>query len=173
MRRTVFAALSLMLLAGTPLLAQTGSDRLKKTVEETVEIQKQTQQQQDQWEKDRAALVARYRAARSNVDFLLERKAVEQKRLAAMEQSIAEMNRRLEEFAEDQKALFADVEPPAEAVPRLIHPDGVHPNNLGHRFIGNAIANAMLTAPGLESLWIYDHDYRSVGNYGKQTTRYA
>jgi hypothetical protein len=97
MRRLVFAALSLTLLAGTPLVAQTGSDRLKKTVEETVEIQKETQQHQDQWEKDKAALVARYRAARSNVDFLLERKAVEQKRLTAMEQSIAEMNRRLEE----------------------------------------------------------------------------
>lgn len=97
MRRTVFAALSLTLLAGTPVFAQTGSNDIRKTVEETVEIQKQTQQQQDQWEKDKAALVARYRAAQSNVDFLLERKAVEEKRLTAMERSIAEMNRRLEE----------------------------------------------------------------------------
>jgi uncharacterized coiled-coil protein SlyX len=97
MRRIIFAALSLSLLAGTPVLAQTGSERLKKTVEETVGIQKETQQQQDQWEKDKAALVARYRAAQANVEFLVERKAIEQKRLAAMEQSIAEMNRRLEE----------------------------------------------------------------------------
>jgi len=31
----------------------------------------------------------------------------------------------------------------------------------------------MLTAPNLQGLWVYDHDYKSVGNYGKQTTRYA
>jgi hypothetical protein len=86
-----------MLLVGTPLYAQTGSEDLKKTVDETVEIQKETQQQKDRWEKDKATLVARYRAAQANVEFLLERKAVEQKRLTAMEESIAEMNRRLEE----------------------------------------------------------------------------
>jgi len=97
MRRMIFAALSLTLLLGASLLAQTDSGRLKSTVEETVKIQKETQQQQDQWENDKAALVARYRAAQANVEFLLEREAVEEKRLAAMNESIAEMNRRLEE----------------------------------------------------------------------------
>jgi lysophospholipase L1-like esterase len=84
-----------------------------------------------------------------------------------------EFNRNLKLFAADQRAIVADVEPPSEAMPRLVHPDGVHPNNLGHRFIGNVVANAMLTAPELQQLWVYDHEYVSVGNYGKQTTRYA
>jgi lysophospholipase L1-like esterase len=84
-----------------------------------------------------------------------------------------EYNRRLRRFTAEQGAILADVEPPAEAIPRLIHPDGVHPNNLGHRFIGNRVTNTMLTAPELKDLWVYDHSYESVKNYGKQTTRYA
>jgi len=84
-----------------------------------------------------------------------------------------EFNRSLRLFAVDQRVMLADAEPPGEAVARLIHPDGVHPNNPGHRFIGNAAANCMLAAPELQHLWVYDHDYKSVGNYGRQTTRYA
>jgi lysophospholipase L1-like esterase len=84
-----------------------------------------------------------------------------------------EYNSCLRRFAAEQDAVFADVEPTGEAVTRLIHPDGVHPNNLGHRFIGNCVANVMLTAPELNDLWFSDHNYKSVKNYGKQTTRYA
>lgn len=84
-----------------------------------------------------------------------------------------EFNRNLKLFATDQRAILADIEPPAESVPRMMHPDGVHPNNLGHRYIGNSVANALLAAPELHHLWVYDHDYQSVGNYGKQTTVYA
>jgi hypothetical protein len=98
MRRILLAAMSLTVLAGAAsLLAQSEAERVKKTVDQTVGVQKETQQQQDQWEKEKAELVARYRAAQVNVNFLSERKAVEEKRLQALEASVAEMQRRLEE----------------------------------------------------------------------------
>jgi hypothetical protein len=98
MRRVLLAALSLTMLAGAAsLLAQSESSKLKQTVDKTVGIQKETQQSQDQWKKEKAELEARYRAARVNVNFLSERKSVEEKRLRALEENIAEMERRLEE----------------------------------------------------------------------------
>lgn len=98
MRRILLVALSLTMLAGiASLFAQSEPEKLKQTVDKTVGIQKETQQSQDQWEKEKAELVARYRAAQVNVNFLSERKAVEDKRLKALEESVAEMERRLEE----------------------------------------------------------------------------
>ncbi|MGD8412729.1 MAG: DUF3450 domain-containing protein [Candidatus Latescibacterota bacterium] len=98
MRRILLVALSLTLLAGiASLFAQSEPEKLKQTVDKTVGIQKETQQSQDQWEKEKSELVARYRAAQVNVNFLSERKAVEDKRLKALQESIAEMERRLEE----------------------------------------------------------------------------
>jgi hypothetical protein len=102
MRRISVAALLLVCVwGGGAILAQTGAktdaDSLRKTVDETVGIEQRTQQKQDQWEKEKAQLVARYRTAQANVAFLTDRKSVDQQKLAALEASIAEMHRRLEE----------------------------------------------------------------------------
>jgi hypothetical protein len=98
MRRLLLAGLSLaMLVVAASLLAQSESQKLRQTVDKTVGVEQKTQQAKDEWEKDKAELAARYHAAQANVKFLSERKDVEQKRLDALTESIAEMRRRLEE----------------------------------------------------------------------------
>jgi hypothetical protein len=87
----------LLVLGAAPLLAQSDADKLKDTVDNTVDIQKKTQERQDEWAKEEAELLARYRTAQANVKYLGERKANEEKKVLALEERIAELERRLEE----------------------------------------------------------------------------
>jgi predicted RNase H-like nuclease (RuvC/YqgF family) len=97
MFRTALAAVLLTALAAFSLLAQTEQPDVKKTVGGTVELEKETQQKRDDWAAEKADLTARYRTARANVDYLLDRKAVEGKRLSALQEAIADLERRLGE----------------------------------------------------------------------------
>jgi hypothetical protein len=96
MGRTALISLLLLLTAGV-LLAQTDAEKLKKTVESTVDIQRQTQEQQDKWAKEEAGLLTRYRTAQANVKYLGERKANEEKKARALEERVSELERRLDE----------------------------------------------------------------------------
>jgi len=53
--------------------------------------------QKDAWSDEKAALVARYRAAKTSVAWLSDRKATEQARATAIEARVAELGRRLDE----------------------------------------------------------------------------
>jgi hypothetical protein len=97
LRRLLFTALAATLFVCTAIFAQTDSKHLKETVNETVGIEQKTQQQRDQWQKEKAELVARYRAAQVNVKYFAERKALKEKELRAVDESVAEMKRRLAE----------------------------------------------------------------------------
>jgi hypothetical protein len=87
----------LVVLAATLLRAQSGSDGLKETAGETVQIERDTQAQRDAWASEQAELEARYRTAKANVRYLGERIVVEQKKQSALEESIFELSKRLDE----------------------------------------------------------------------------
>ena len=87
----------LVVLTATLLWAQSGSGDLSETAGETVQIEKETQSERDAWASEQAELEARYRTAKANVRYLDERIVVEQKKQAALEESISELSRRLEE----------------------------------------------------------------------------
>lgn len=101
MRRTALAAFVVTALAALALVgpstAQDDAEAVRGTVDGTVEIQKETQQKQDDWSAERAALMARYETAKANVEFLERTIVIENKEVAALESAIAELERRLDE----------------------------------------------------------------------------
>ena len=97
-----FLAVAVVLSCSPGLLkAQSDSDgdvaQARQNTEQAIAARQQTQQQQDNWSDEKSALVARYRAAKANVDWLNDRKAEEEDRLAAIDGRISELGRRLAE----------------------------------------------------------------------------
>jgi hypothetical protein len=86
----------LLLLAAAPALGQTAED-LSGTVDETIDTEQATQEMRDEWATEKAEYENRYRVARSNVDWLRQRIEVEQQRSAALDDRVAELERRLDE----------------------------------------------------------------------------
>lgn len=98
--RTAALGLLLCLAAGRSFAqtsAQTDSGRAREATGQAIDTRQQTQQEQDSWSDEKAALVARYRAAQANVAWLADRKAEETARVAALDARIAELGRRLAE----------------------------------------------------------------------------
>jgi hypothetical protein len=91
--------------AATPLCAQTTADGLQETVGGTVQIEQETQRQRDDWATEQAELEARYRTAKANVKYLQERITSEEGRVAALNESIAELERRMGEARTLQNSL--------------------------------------------------------------------
>jgi hypothetical protein len=83
-------------LAAGPLRSQ-DAKQLSDTVNQTVETHQQTQKKQDAWAEEKADFAARYRSARAQVDYLEKRKAFEEKELKALDDGIAELERRMVE----------------------------------------------------------------------------
>ncbi|MGD9141158.1 MAG: DUF3450 domain-containing protein [bacterium] len=89
--------LLLVVVAALPLVARSASEDLRDEVDGTVQIHQETQRKQDDWAAERSELEMRYRSAKANVEYLRDRKSVDEKRVAALEEGIAELVRRLEE----------------------------------------------------------------------------
>lgn len=83
-------------IATVPTFAQEAG-QMEETVDETIGIAKDTQELKDDWSAEHTALENRYRVAQANVAWLTERIAVEEKRARALDDRVAELNRRLEE----------------------------------------------------------------------------
>lgn len=103
--RAIILASTIFLIAATQLAAQSEREEIAKTVDETVSVQKRTQEQQDQWAKEKAELTLRLRSARANVDYLTKKKVLEMSKAEALSQSIDELERRLDESARLQAGL--------------------------------------------------------------------
>lgn len=73
------------------------AEQARTATGEAIATRQQTQQEQDAWSDEEAALNARYRAAKANVAWLAERKAEEEARVAAIATRVAELGRRLDE----------------------------------------------------------------------------
>lgn len=72
---------------------------LERTVDGTVEIRQATQREKERWSEERAQLLVRYETAQAAVDYLNNRRDLEARKVAALEERIAELERRLEESA--------------------------------------------------------------------------
>jgi hypothetical protein len=69
--------------------------KLGDTVDKTVGTQQATQKKQVDWASEQAALMARYRTAKANVEYLEKRESYEESEVSALEKNIAELERRL------------------------------------------------------------------------------
>jgi hypothetical protein len=96
MGRGIIVFLCFILLAAS-LLGQSDTDKLKKKVSETVSIEQSTQQKQDDWAAEKAELTVRYRNAQANVQYLSERVAIKREESEALDERIAELERRIGE----------------------------------------------------------------------------
>lgn len=87
--------------AAAPLFAQEAkpedAKQLGETVDKTLETHRAIQKKQDDWSREQAELSVRYRSAKANVDYLEKKKAFEEKEVAALDHSIAELRRRMVE----------------------------------------------------------------------------
>ncbi len=93
------ASLALTSLALTNFaLAQEGSgEAAKQATAEAIATRQSSQQENENWSAEKAALVARYRAAKINVAWLTDRQTEERARVTAIDDRIAELGRRLSE----------------------------------------------------------------------------
>ncbi len=90
----------LMLMLAASAYAQTeeaGAENLEATVDQTVEIAKETQEKLDDWSGEQEALETRYRTAQANIVYLKERLARQTEIGGALDGKVAELERRLEE----------------------------------------------------------------------------
>jgi len=88
-----------ILLAGWPMAspAQTEGEDARQDTEQAIEVRQETQQRQDQWSEEKADLVRRFRAATASVGWLQQRKAEETAQAQALDDRVAELERRLGE----------------------------------------------------------------------------
>ena len=89
-----------MLLSAAPLLAQSDTTSVDTTsvasiVARTLRIEQATQRAQDAWGAERSDLLTRYIALKGNVEFLMGRKANDERQLAELSESIAELQQRM------------------------------------------------------------------------------
>lgn len=89
-----FAPVIVLTISVAAALAQ-DAKQLSETVDETLKTHQEVQKKQDDWSREQAELSARYRAAKANVEYLEKRKAFEEKEVQALDQSIAELERRM------------------------------------------------------------------------------
>lgn len=99
-RKRYFGAglVALVLGAGAILAsAQTSEEQVRGDTEQAVETRQDTQRRQDEWSEEKSELVRRYRAASANVKWLTGRKAEETAQAQALDDRVAELQRRLGE----------------------------------------------------------------------------
>lgn len=96
MSRAAVTALVLTL-AAVPLLAQDSAKEVAGTVDATVGTHQQTQAAKTEWAGEEDALKARFRSARANVEYLSAQRGIQQARVDALNERIAEFERRLTE----------------------------------------------------------------------------
>ncbi|HPF69231.1 MAG TPA: DUF3450 domain-containing protein [Candidatus Krumholzibacteria bacterium] len=99
MLRFVLGVLVAAGLAGAASAQSGGAGALHDQVGGTIDGAHQTQQQLDTWAGDREALEVRYRTAQANIAYLQERVAREEDKARALDDAIAELDRRLDESA--------------------------------------------------------------------------
>jgi Protein of unknown function (DUF3450) len=88
-------AIVLTIFANAPLAQD--AKQISETVDKTLKTHQDIQKKQDDWSREQAELSARYRAAKANVEFLEKRKAIEEEDVRTLDQSIAELERRMVE----------------------------------------------------------------------------
>ena len=109
MKRTlphVALAAALAATAIVPAAMSQDAAKLSETVNKTVETHQQTQKMQQDWAGEQADLTARLRAARAQVEFYEQKKALEEKEVGALDKGIAELERRMVESVRLNESLI-------------------------------------------------------------------
>ena len=91
------AVVLLLVVAASQVQGQSASDGLRNTVQGTVDIEKQTQEERNAWATEQAELEGRYRTAKANVRYLAEHISVREREVVGLEESTAELERRMHE----------------------------------------------------------------------------
>ena len=104
LRKHVLAAgVMSVLLAGWLVAAsaqtegQNSAQNARQDTDQAIDTRQGTQQRQDEWSDEKADLVRRFRSATSSVQWLRERKAEETAQAQALDDRVAELERRLDE----------------------------------------------------------------------------
>jgi hypothetical protein len=122
MLRKIALPLLVLLIATVPAFAQ-NTEQIEGTVDETIGIAKDTQELKDDWSEERTALENRYRVAQANVAWLEERIAVEEQRAGALDDRVAELNRRLEESGRLQAVIQDSLVALLQRLERVVEAD--------------------------------------------------
>jgi hypothetical protein len=99
LRKHVLAAgIMSILLAGwlVAASAQTEGQDARQDTEQAIDTRQGTQQRQDEWSDEKSDLVRRFRSATASVQWLRGRKAEETAQAQALDDRVAELERRLE-----------------------------------------------------------------------------
>jgi len=80
-----------------PVLAQDNAEQVTGTVDDTVGIHQQTQALKSEWAQEEDELMARFRSARTNVEYLTSQRDLQQARVNSLNERIGEFERRLTE----------------------------------------------------------------------------
>jgi hypothetical protein len=96
MKERLVMALLVLALA-VPLVAQSQKEDAGKVVDETISVGQKTQKKQDEWADEKSDLMVRYRNASANIKYLEQRVDIETEKADALDERIAELERRLEE----------------------------------------------------------------------------
>jgi len=92
-KRTLLMIFTSMSLAGVAF----AQEDAQQSTAEAIATRQASQQQNENWSAEKSALVARYRAAKTNVGWLSDRETEERDRANSIEERIAELGRRLAE----------------------------------------------------------------------------
>ncbi len=87
----------LFLALAVPLVAQSQKEDTGKIVDKTISVSQKTQKKQDEWADEKSDLMIRYRNATANIRYLEQRVAVETEKAEALDERVAELERRLDE----------------------------------------------------------------------------
>lgn len=124
MRARIFWAVLVSTLWGAaPLLAQTDSTNVKSIVERMIDLEKNTQQKQDTWAAERAELKARSSALQATIEFLKDRKATDEERLATLDRSLADFELRISGSGSIEDSLEAVLVEVSEAMEPSVRGD--------------------------------------------------
>ncbi len=88
---------AMALLTAAPMQAQSGGSGVKKSVDSTLAIERDTQKSKERWASERNELVARYKTAKAASNYLNERAQSSGDRLAEIDKAIAALERSVKE----------------------------------------------------------------------------
>ena len=93
MRKRSFALAVLCIVAALVAVADDppAPTDVEQTVDDTVGIRQATQQERDRWSEERAQLLVRHETAEAAVDYLTNRRDLEARKVAALEERVAEL----------------------------------------------------------------------------------
>jgi len=103
--RAVIISLILLMLMAVPASGAGEAERIRRTVEQTVDVQQKTQEKRDAWERKKQELIAQYRSLEAEKDHLVEARNRAEATFAAARKRVEEAERKVRETARIREGL--------------------------------------------------------------------